>query len=138
MALEDRRGKPLLSVDSLLLPQACCIPAAWEVGGGSVLAQGRAGTFGSVLGALPRAGFSEGSWLPENRTPKCSGTGDSSDGQDCPLAGEAGRADPRRAGLSPQAVGQALAWAVLLGYVMLRGVSVPPPQGLRRSHANVS
>lgn len=64
------------------------------------------GLLGLFLEHLPRAGFSEGSWLPENRTPKCSGTGDSLHGQNCPLAGEAGRADPCRAGLSPQAAGQ--------------------------------
>lgn len=69
--------------------------------------RGGQGLLALFLEHLPRAGFSEGSWLPENRTPEWSGTSDSSHGQNCPLAGEAGKADPHGAGLSLQAVGQA-------------------------------
>lgn len=83
--------------------------------------RGGQGLLALSLEHLPRAGFSEGSWLPEKRTPKCSGTGDSSHGQNCPLAGEAGRADPRRTGLSPQAVVQAPGVASAAGVRDARG-----------------
>jgi len=61
--------------------------------------RGSQGLWALFLECLPRAGFSGGSWLPENRT---------SSEQNCPLAGEAGKAVAHSAGLSGQAAGQ---WA---------------------------